>query len=178
MKKLALNGVRPPLNEDSAYTKAHFYTVHLGNGIMAMFRSERAALALQAETDRWISAHLADANFLLAEAFVTYRNAWLLLPVGKTETEARELMQAAWRGLDMAVVKCKGPSGWTFGWRFLRDAVASIRKLALLLRDLFRARNHPVERARMELLIERSTRILNDMKDYGADAKGAVITRP
>lgn len=180
MKKLELNGVRPPIDPGSPILQQRFYTVHLGNRRTVMFTSERAALAFQAQTDRWISSHLNNCNFMLADAFSAYRSAWFLLDqtkVAKAEDKAREYIESAWRGMDMALVKCSGPSGWVFGWSYLAGAVGAVRSLALLLRDLHRSRNNPVERARMELLIERSQLVLEQMQHYGETVKGATSVR-
>ncbi|MBS1568846.1 MAG: hypothetical protein JST38_16615 [Bacteroidetes bacterium] len=180
MKKIALNGVRPPMNTSSAYTEHHFYSVHLGNRTTVMFTSERAALAFQAETDRWLSAHLHNANFLLVDAFSSYRAAWCLTDataVPQADQKAREFIETAWKGMDMAITKGSGPSGWVVAWKWFQQAMESIRLLALLLRDLYRTRNNPVERARMELLASRAQVVLNDMAHYGQAVKGAIKTR-
>lgn len=75
MKHIKLNGVHPPRGLDSPYTDNHYYTVTLGNRTTLMFNSQRAALAFQAETDRWISAHLHDCNFPLIDCLAAYRIA-------------------------------------------------------------------------------------------------------
>ncbi len=180
MKKLALNGVRPPVDPGSPYTEHHFYSVHLGNRTTVMFTSERAALAFQAETDRWLSSHLYDANFLLVEAFAGYRHAWCLLDrtaVAQAERKAKDLIESAWQGMDMALAKASGTNGWVMAWKWFGQAVESIRALGLLLRDLYRTRNNPVERARMDLLANRALVVLQDMAHYGANVKGAIKTR-
>lgn len=164
----------------SPYTEHHFYSVHLGNRTTVMFRSERAALAFQAETDRWLSAHLHDANFMLVEAFAAYRAAWCLTDqcsIPQADGRARELIETAWRGMDMAIVTGAGPNGWVVAWKWFQQAVDGIRQLALLLRDLYRSRNNPVERARMELLATRTGRILEELAHYGQGVKGAIKTR-
>lgn len=177
MKTVRLNGVRPPRNPKGDYTEHRYWTVHLGNRNTLMFTSERAAQAFQAETDRWISSHLHDCNFLLAEAFTAYRLGWLLLDrckVHQGEHRARQLVETAWKSMDLAILKCSGPNGWMFGWSYLLAAVQAVHELAILLRDLHLSRNNPPERARMELLAKRAGIILDDMRGYGATAKGAV----
>jgi len=182
MKSIQLNGVRPPVDPASAMLQHHLYSVHLGNRITVMFTSERAALAFQAETDRWLSAHLVDCNFLLVDAFSSYRAAWCLFDMvpkalATIEHRTRECVQTAWTGMDMAITKGKGPNGWVLAWNHLFAAVDAVRTLALMLRDLFRSRNHPVDRARMEHLVKRCDLVLNEMRHWGDDVKGAVSTR-
>lgn len=164
----------------SPMTAHHFYTVHLGNRRTLLFSSERAAQAFQAETDRWISSVLLDANFLMTECWVAYRTAWWLLDEtklpGNVDQQARELAESAWRDMDLALAKCQGPSGWLLGWRFVGSSLQAVADLAALLTALHRSRNHPVERARVELLHGRAAQAIAAMTDYGATAKGAVKT--
>jgi len=180
MKKLRLNGVRPPMDPASPMKAHHFYTVHLGNRRTLLFASERAAQAFQAETDRWISSVLLDANFLMTECWVAYRAAWWLLDEtklpGNVDQQARELAESAWRDMDLALAKCQGPSGWLLGWRFVAGALQAVANLAALLAELHRSRNHPVERARAELILQRANSAIEHMQTYGSTAKGAVKT--
>lgn len=180
MKSIRLNGVRPPVDPTSPYTEHHFYSVHLGNRITVMFTSERAAQAFQAETDRWISSHLNATNFLLVDAFASYRHAWCLLDqtsVPQAERQAREFIELAWKAMDLAISKASGPNGWVIAWKWLHQAVESIRLLGLLLRDLYKTRNNPVERSRMDLLACRAQTVLNELAQYGQHVKGAIKTR-
>lgn len=180
MKKLELRGVRPPIDPGSPIKAHHLYTVHLGNGTTVFFPSDRVARAFQADVDRFVSAHLNDCNFMLVEAFSAYRYAWFLLDrtkIPRAEDQAREYIESAWMSMDKALAQASGANGWVMAWRQLAQAVASVRLLALLLRDLHRSRNNPVERARMELLIKRSTGVLDELRHFGQDVKGATATR-
>lgn len=131
-----------------------------------------------AETDRWISLHLSDCNFLLVDAFAAYRHAWPLMDkaaMERVEHRSRELIENAWRGMDMALATGSGTNGWVMAWKHLEGAVECINRLALLLRDLYLSRNQPVERDRMELLLKRVNAIKTDMAHYGKQVKGADV---
>lgn len=176
MKNVRLGAMRPPRDPGSPYTQHHLYSVLLGNRRTVLFSSERAAAAYAAETDRWISAHLHAANFLLAEAFTAYRGAWCLMDQAKVpniDARSRELLQDCWSALDNAIARGGGENGWAIAWKWFAQAVEALRQLAIMLRDLYRSRNNPVERARMELLLTRATAIATELSQYGSDVKGA-----
>ena len=167
-----------PQPRTSPILEQRLYTVHLGNRVKVLFTSLRQAKAFQAETDRWINLHLSDCNFLLVDAFAAYRHAWPLMDkaaMERVEHRSRELIENAWRGMDMALATGSGTNGWVMAWKHLEGAVECINRLALLLRDLYLSRNQPVERDRMELLLKRVNAIKTDMAHYGKQVKGADV---
>lgn len=137
MKRIHLNGVREPIDKDGPILEQRLYTVHLGNRVKVLFASLRHAKAFQAETDRWISLHLSDCNFVGGCS----RGLSPCLPLmdkaamERVEHRSRELIENAWRGMDMALATGSGTNGWVMAWKHLEGAVECINRLALLLRD-------------------------------------------
>ncbi|HMW96876.1 MAG TPA: hypothetical protein PL010_12205 [Flavobacteriales bacterium] len=184
MKRIELNAVRPPQDPDSPIIAEHWYTVILGNHHHVHFRSERHALAFAAEAERVINDQLFICNLLLSEAFAAYRMAWPLYahnkPGGasndlrKADAKAKAHVMLAWESMDKAITHTGGPNGTFFAWRFVLTCAEEVRALALDLAQLYRNKTWGIERARMDVLVQRANGVRDTLQHVGADAPNAV----
>lgn len=185
MKRIEFTGVTPPIDPNSAVTEQRYYTVYLGNRNTVMFTSDRHAQAFSAETERFLSQQLYEANSLLAEAFAAIRYTWPTLAhnkpsmtqeLVKLEALLKNNVMDAWAAMDRAISQGNTPNALVLCWRHVTTATNCIRNVAIALRDR-NIRTNPVERYRMEVLLKRSNAVLQALKDYGADVPNAVKIR-
>jgi hypothetical protein len=166
-----VRSMAPPAEPDGPITARRMYTVHLGNGRVQHFTSERNALAFQADASRFITDQMHEVNLLLADCFAAYRTAWPMLH-GKdhlpTAAACRLHLQTATDLLDRSVTHTSGPNGYAFAWRFVGGAAAELGKMCQVLQLKFAARSWYVEVRRLRSLHHRANMVADDLQAFGS----------
>lgn len=171
MKRLKVSSIEPPVDRAAALTVQRTYTVHLGNGRLLHFPSERRALAFQADASRFLTDQLHELNMLLVDCFAVYRAAWPML-TGKahqaTAASCRQALEAAVDLLDRTRDHTGGPNGYVLAWRFLGGVAGELVKLCQLLAGKFAARSWYVEVRRLRSLQHRLHQVQAALQAFGS----------
>lgn len=171
MKQVKVRSIEPPADPAGPITARRMYTVHLGNGRLCHFPSERQALAFQAEASRFITDQLHELNLLLSDCFMAYRTAWPML-TGKAHQAAasacRQHLATAVDLLDRCRDHTGGPNGYVFAWRFLSGASAELGGMCQVLQGKFAARSWYVEVRRLRSLHHRANVVAADLQAFGS----------
>lgn len=175
MKRSEVVGFQLPEDPESVIKANTLYSVALGNGVVVRFPSKRQALAFQAEATRMLTGAMMTANLLLAEAFSAYRMAWPYFAASESSLQVH--VRDAEEALDRSC-RTYGPNGSHFRWRSVNASINSVRTLAIALAAMYAAKGHAVPKHQAELIIEKCNTMLQELKHYGTEAKGASGYRP
>lgn len=180
MKALQPAAILPPLDASSPVEVHQLYRVCIGNGAVCYFSSTRHAAQFAAALNTVANTALLECNVLLADVYPAWRLAWPYLDDPERDVAASMAITDATKAMDRAL-KRRGGTDFVFhSWKDLQLAVAALRDLILLLRNLYQAKGHGVDRFRMELHLDRANALRERLRQYGSqdDAPNAVVVTP
>ncbi len=161
----------------SVQVEDQYYSVNLGNGKRARFRSRKAAQAFLSETSDFLQDQLVELNFLYSDIFHQYRQSWFYFS-GRTpesqksmvalENKIRTKFEAIQYVFDN-IYRTNYLSTNTYPFQQIASACSSIIDVSEQLVKLRYKRNDFVERKAVENIAARSRAILINLVSWADD---------
>jgi hypothetical protein len=161
MKKVNLVKITMP-DKANVRTDAKAYSVYLGPGKVARFKSYRAARKFSLDYTNQITHLMHELNFAIVEAFTMYRQAWFYFHDQKTgvnylalEKMISDNIATAESMLQKLVINTNGVYGADLISRFCGEAMAHLIKAFKCLETIYSKRSDYAAVRRAEICKER-----------------------